>query len=75
MKSMTCKDLGGACDLKFEAETFEEIATQSKAHGMDMFKKGEKAHLEAMLKMTELMKNPEHMKQWFNQKKTEFEKL
>ena len=27
MKTMTCKQLGGACDLEFQAETFEEIAS------------------------------------------------
>ena len=26
MKTMTCKQLGGACDEKFSAETFEKIA-------------------------------------------------
>ena len=37
---MTCKQLGGACDLKFNASTFEEIAELSKKHGTDMFQKG-----------------------------------
>ncbi len=26
MKTMTCKQLGGACDEQFKAETFEQIA-------------------------------------------------
>ena len=30
MKTMTCKDLTGACDLEFHAETFGEIAEMSK---------------------------------------------
>ena len=30
MKTMTCKQLGGACNLEFKAETFEEIAEMSK---------------------------------------------
>lgn len=25
MKTMTCNDLGGVCDEKFHAETFEEM--------------------------------------------------
>ena len=28
MKTMKCKELGGACDEEFQAETFEEIAEQ-----------------------------------------------
>jgi len=28
-ETMTCKQPGGACDKKFHADTFEEIAAQS----------------------------------------------
>ncbi|SGZ03445.1 hypothetical protein [Moritella viscosa] len=31
MKTMTCNQLGGACDEKFQAESFDEIAELSKA--------------------------------------------
>ena len=41
MKSMTCNQLGGACDQAFHASSFEEIAEQSKKHGIEMFQKGE----------------------------------
>jgi len=75
MKSMTCNQLGGACDKAFHASSFEEIAEQSKKHGIEMFQKGDKPHLEAMNKMMELMKNPEAMKEWFESKKKEFEAL
>ena len=37
MKSMSCKQLGGACEQELHANTFEEIAELSKKHGMDMF--------------------------------------
>ena len=57
MKTMTCKQLGGACDKEFHAETFEEIAEMSKQHGTEMFQQKDKAHLEAMNKMKELMQN------------------
>ena len=50
MKSMTCNQLGGACDKAFHASSFEEIAEQSKKHGIEMFQKGDKPHLEAMNK-------------------------
>jgi hypothetical protein len=56
MKTMTCKQLGGACDKEFHANTFDEIEEMSKSHGMEMFQKNDKAHLEAMHKMRELMK-------------------
>lgn len=75
MKTMTCKQLGGACDLAFKAETFEQIAAQSKKHGMEMFQQGDAAHLEAMNKMKDLMQNPQAMQDWFNQKRQEFDSL
>ena len=43
MKTMTCEELGGACTMEFHAITFEEIAEQSKNHGMEMLKSGDKA--------------------------------
>ena len=72
MKTMTCKQLGGACHQEFHAETFEEIAELSKKHGMEMFQKGDILHLEAMQKMPALMKSPEEMQTWFENKRKEF---
>lgn len=75
MKTMTCKQLGGACDKKFQANSFEEIAEMSKRHGMEMFQKGDEDHLRAMDKIKELMQNPDAMKKWFENKRKEFEAL
>lgn len=75
MKKMTCKQLGGACDLVFEANTFEEMAELSKNHGRAMFQQKDEAHLKAMDAMRELMKTPEDMKKWFDGKKAEFDAL
>ena len=75
MKIMTCKQLGGACELEFHANTFEEMADISKKHGMEMFQKGDKMHLKAMNEMQELMKSPEAMNKWFEDKREEFNAL
>ncbi len=75
MKTMNCKQLGGACDKKFHANSFEEIAEMSKQHGMDMFQKKDDVHLKAMNEMQKLMQNPEEMKEWFENKKKEFDAL
>lgn len=72
---MTCKQLGGACDLEFKANTFEEIAEMSKRHGMEMFQSGDQAHLAAMGEMQELMKTSDAMQAWFSNKKQEFDAL
>jgi predicted small metal-binding protein len=73
MKTMTCKQLGGACDKEFHANSFEEIADQSKKHGMEMFQKGDEKHITAMNEMQNLMKTPESMREWFESKRKEFE--
>ena len=75
MKTMTCKQLGGACDKKFQADSFEEIAELSKLHGMEMFQKQDPDHLEAMNKMSALMQEPQAMQDWFSAKKNEFNSL
>ena len=36
MKTMTCKQLGGACEEQFHANTFEEMAELSKNHALQM---------------------------------------
>jgi len=72
MKTMTCKQLGGACNLEFSANSFEEIADMSKKHGMEMFQKGDKPHLKAMNEMQKLMQSPNAMNEWFENKRKEF---
>jgi hypothetical protein len=72
MKTMTCKQLGGACDTAFNANSFEEMAVLSKKHAMEMFQKGDKDYPEAI---NELMKTPDGMKSWFESKRKEFEEL
>lgn len=75
MKSMTCNQLGGACDREFHANTFEEMAEMSKKHGMEMFQKGDGPHLQAMNEMQNLMKTPQAIQEWFNNKRKEFDAL
>lgn len=63
--------------MEFHANTFEEISEQSKAHGMEMFRKKDAAHLEAMNNMRVLMESSdsEAMKNWMQTKREEFDAL
>ncbi len=72
---MTCRQLGGACDETFSAETFEEMAELSKAHGMEMFQKQDAAHLKVMEDMKALMAKPGAMEEWFAARRKEFDEL
>jgi hypothetical protein len=77
MKTMTCRQLGGACDEEFHANTFDEIKDMSMQHGMEMFQKNDSSHLEAMNKMRELMQSSDSdaMKNWIISKQEEFDAL
>ncbi len=75
MKKMTCRQLGGACDQEFLADSFDEIADMSRRHGVAMFQDRDAAHLQAMNEMQALMKDPQAMKVWFEGKRREFESL
>lgn len=58
---MTCRQLGGACDSVFTAETFEEIVKLSQEHGKEMYMANDKAHIKAMEDMRILMQDPKAM--------------
>lgn len=73
MKTMTCKQMGGACDESFSANSFEEMVNLSKAHGMEMMQKQDPAHLEIMSEMKAIMEKPGAMEEYIAQKKKAFE--
>jgi len=75
MKTMTCRELGGACDLKFHTETFEEMAERSKKHAVEMAGKGSLVHIEKMNEMKNLMNQPTAMVEWFEKVKKKFDAL
>jgi predicted small metal-binding protein len=75
MKTMTCRELGGACDIKLQAETFGEILELSMQHGIEMMQQNDEAHMKAIQNMKEIMQNPVTMNEWLAMKKAEFDAL
>ena len=75
MKTTTCLQLGGACDNKFTAETFDELAEMAKNHGMEMFQASDETHMDAMQKVMLLMQDPDAMNKWFQSMRDIFEAL
>ena len=75
MKTMTCKQLGGACDKIFQGNTFEEMAELSKQHGMEMFQTKDEAHLKIIYELQELMEIPGEMEKWLESKRQAFKDL
>lgn len=74
MKSMTCNELGGACEQVFLSETFDDLAAQSQQHGKEMFGTNDGPHMAAMGTMMELMKSGE-MDSWMAARNAELEAL
>jgi len=75
MKTMTCHQLGGACDAPFRGGSFEEIAEQSRKHGMEMVQRGDAEHIRAMQEMKDLMQKPETMQAWLDDHRKTFQAL
>jgi deoxyribodipyrimidine photolyase-like uncharacterized protein len=75
MKTMTCKQLSGACDKKIQANTFEEMGELSQKHGMEMYQKGDEEHIKKMKEMQELMNDPAAMKEFMDSMRKEFDAL
>ena len=49
MKSMTCNQLGGACEQVFSGETFDDLAAQSQQHGKEMYGANDGPHMAAKI--------------------------
>lgn len=75
MKTMTCKQLGGACDQPFSANSFDEIAKLVSMHAREKVQQGDAAHMEAMNEMRNKMTTPEAMTAWMNEKRNAFNNL
>ena len=75
MKTMTCKQLGGACNQTFSADTFDEIAMMVSKHAREMVQQGDAPHIEAMNEMRNNMTSPQAMNEWMDEKRKAFDTL
>ena len=72
---MTCKELGGACDQTFSANTFDDIAMMVSKHAREMVQQGDAAHIDAMNEMRKNMTSPDAMNTWMEDKRKAFNAL
>ncbi len=75
MKTMTCKELGGACSKTFTAETFDDIAMMVSKHAREMVQQGDADHINAMNEMRNNMSSPDAMNAWMDDKRKAFNAL
>lgn len=75
MKSMTCKQLGGPCDLAHSGNDANEIIAAQDKHLREAVKAGDSSHEEALQAMKGRWKNPIKGMGWYNQVKKVFAAL
>ena len=58
MKTMTCMQLGGACDFPLHGETADEVIQAQDKHLKEVVAAGDEAHKSALKDMKGRWKNP-----------------
>ena len=75
MKTMTCKQLGGACDLALRGETADEVIQAQDKHLKEVVAAGDEAHQSALSDMKGRWKNPIKGMGWYRNTKRDFAAL
>lgn len=75
MKTMTCKQLGGPCDLAHQGMTADEVIKAQDRHLKDMVAKGDTTHERASKEMKARWKNPIKGMGWYKKAKSDFARL
>lgn len=65
MKTMTCRDLGGPCDLAHSGETADDVINAQDQHLKDAVKAGDTSHEQANKEMRGRWKRPKKSLDWY----------
>ncbi len=72
MKTMTCRQMGGPCDIPIHGNSAEEMMNNGKKHVHSVDDEG---HKKVITMMQEMQKNPEASKEWNDKFKKDFDAL
>lgn len=75
MKTMTCKQLGGPCDLRLQGETADEVIKAQDKHLRDAVAGGDESHQDALNDMKGRWKHPIAGLSWYRAAKRDFAAL
>ncbi|NNF65446.1 MAG: hypothetical protein HKN07_14460 [Acidimicrobiia bacterium] len=75
MKTMTCEQLGGACDLALHGDTADQVIQQQDKHLKEVVAGGDEAHKDALNAMKARWKNPIKGLGWYRDTKRRFADL
>ncbi len=75
MKTMTCRQLGGPCDLAHHGESADDVINAQDQHLKQVVKEGDEAHREARQEMKFRWLHPKKSLGWYNDMKLTFADL
>jgi hypothetical protein len=75
MKTMTCNQLGGPCDLALHGETANDVIKAQDSHLKEMVASGDETHRSALTEMQGRWKNPIAGMGWYRRAKRDFAAL
>lgn len=75
MKTMTCRQLGGPCDLELRGETADDVIKLQDKHLRDAVAGGDTVHGPALNDMKGRWKHPVKSMGWYNGTKKAFAEL
>lgn len=75
MKSMTCKQLGGPCEVAHHGSTADEVVKAQDRHLKEMVDSGDDTHSDALKQMKGRWKHPISGMGWYKDAKRNFAAL
>jgi predicted small metal-binding protein len=75
MKTMTCRQLGGACDLELRGEDHNEVIQAQDQHLKDAVAAGQTDHEPALKEMKARWRKPVSGMKWYKQVERDFAAL
>jgi hypothetical protein len=75
MKTMTCEQLGGPCDLSLRGSTADEAIKAQDSHLKERVAQGDDTHKSALASMKGRWKNPIAGMGWYRKVKRDFAAL
>jgi hypothetical protein len=75
MKTMTCQQLGGACDLELHGATADDVIKAQDAHLKEAVAGGDESHRDALKAMKGRWRHPIAGMGWYKETKRTFAAL
>ncbi|OMH31222.1 DUF1059 domain-containing protein [Tersicoccus sp. Bi-70] len=72
MKTMTCRQLGGPCDLTHRGDTADDVIKAQDRHLKEAVKAGDATHQEARDAMKGRWRHPRQSMSWYHDVKASF---